>query len=84
VAGEQAPPGVRELTSAERRIAALATEGRRNREIAQAMFIGVATVEAHLTRSYRKLRIRSRSELVRLVAEGTVRVSEPEGLRPRP
>jgi len=70
---------VRELTPAERRVAALAAQGRKNREIAQAMFVSVATVEAHLTRIYRKLEIRSRSELTRLVADGTVRVSEPEG-----
>jgi DNA-binding NarL/FixJ family response regulator len=48
------------------------------------MFVSVATVEAHLTRIYRKLEIRSRSELTRLVADGTVRVSEPEGARPQP
>ena len=70
----------RELTPAERRVAALAAQGRKNREIAQAMFVSVATVEAHLTRIYRKLEIRSRSELTRLVADGTVRVSEPEGV----
>jgi DNA-binding CsgD family transcriptional regulator len=73
-----------ELTPAERRIAALVAQGRKNREIAQAMFVSVATVEAHLTRIYRKLEIRSRSELTRLVADGTVRVSEPEGARPQP
>jgi DNA-binding NarL/FixJ family response regulator len=32
----------------------------------------VATVEAHLTRTYRKLGIRSRSELARLVADGSL------------
>ena len=70
----------RELTPAERRVAALAAQGRKNREIAQAMFVSVATVEAHLTRIYRKLEIVPRSELTRLVADGTVRVSEPEGV----
>ncbi len=73
-----------ELTAAERRIAALVAQGRKNREIAQAMFISVATVEAHLTRIYRKLGIRSRAELTRLVADGTVRASEPEGSSRRP
>ena len=34
--------------------------------------MSLATVEAHLTRIYRKLDIRSRSELARLVAEGSV------------
>jgi DNA-binding NarL/FixJ family response regulator len=41
----------------------------RNRQIAQAMFVSVATVEAHLTRIYRKLQIRSRADLTRLVIE---------------
>ncbi len=34
--------------------------------------MSVATVEAHLTRTYRKLDIRSRSELTRLVTDGSV------------
>ncbi|WP_238012331.1 AAA family ATPase [Dactylosporangium sp. AC04546] len=63
-----------ELTAAERQIATLVAGGRTNREIAQALFMSVATVEAHLTRTYRKLGIRSRSELTRLVTEGTVAV----------
>jgi DNA-binding CsgD family transcriptional regulator len=74
---ERAAPGraAGTLTAAERRVAALVAEGRRNREIAQTLFMSVATVEAHLTRIYRKLDIRSRSELARLVAEGAVAVS---------
>ena len=63
--------GVRsgELTPTERQIAGLVAEGMRNRQIAQAMFVSVATVEAHLTRIYRKLQIRSRADLTRLVIE---------------
>jgi DNA-binding CsgD family transcriptional regulator len=56
------------LTPAERRIVALVSQGRRTREIGQALFMSVGTVEAHLTRTYRKLGIRSRSELARLAA----------------
>lgn len=52
-----------ELTATERRIAELVTDGLKNREIAQRLFVKTATVEAHLTRIYRKLQIRSRSEL---------------------
>ena len=40
--------------------------------------MSVATVEAHLTRIYRKLDIGSRSELARLVAEGSVPPPDPE------
>jgi hypothetical protein len=54
---------------------------RKNREISQALFMSVATVEAHLTRIYRKLDIRSRSELTRLVAEGSL--SLPVGGPPK-
>ncbi len=61
-----------ELTPAERRVVELVAAGRTNRETAQRLFMSVATVEAHLTRIYRKLGIRSRSELARLVADGAV------------
>jgi DNA-binding CsgD family transcriptional regulator len=69
---ERASPGraAGELTPTEVRVASLVARGLRNREIGQTLFMSVATVEAHLTRIYRKLEIRSRSELARLVAEG--------------
>jgi DNA-binding CsgD family transcriptional regulator len=57
------------LTDEEARIAAFVIDGRRNREIAASLFISVATVEAHLTRIYRKLGVRSRSELSRQLLE---------------
>jgi DNA-binding CsgD family transcriptional regulator len=52
-----------ELTEAERRIVALVAEGRTNREVAAALFVTEHTVEGALTRAYRKLGVRSRSEL---------------------
>jgi DNA-binding NarL/FixJ family response regulator len=64
----------RELTSAERRVAALVAEGMTNREVAAQLFTTVATVEAHLTRIYRKLGIRSRTQLARAVADGTLQL----------
>jgi DNA-binding NarL/FixJ family response regulator len=75
---ERAAPGraAGKLTPAERRVAALVARGMRNREISRSLFMSVATVEAHLTRTYRKLEIRSRSELARLVTDGTVEISE--------
>ena len=71
---ERASPGrsAGELTPTERRVAALVAEGQRNRQIGQTLFMSVASVEAHLTRIYRKLGISSRSELARLVAERRV------------
>jgi DNA-binding CsgD family transcriptional regulator len=69
---ERAAPGrsAGALTPAESRIAALVAKGLKNREIGQTLYMSVGTVEAHLTRTYRKLGIRSRSELARWVAEG--------------
>ncbi len=68
---DRAAPGRAEgeLTAAEQRIAALVADGRKNREVGGELFMSVATVEAHLTRIYRKLGIGSRSELTRIVAE---------------
>jgi DNA-binding NarL/FixJ family response regulator len=51
------------LTSTEARIAALVRRGESNREIAARLFLSVKTVEASLTRIYRKLGVRSRTQL---------------------
>ena len=53
------------LTAAERRVAELVAEGRTNREVAAALFLGERTVETHLTHIYAKLGVRSRTELAR-------------------
>jgi DNA-binding CsgD family transcriptional regulator len=52
-----------ELTATERRVAELAAEGLTNREVAQRAFMSPKTVQANLTRIYRKLGISSRAEL---------------------
>lgn len=54
-----------ELTSAERAVAELAAGGASNRDIAGALYVSEKTVEAALTRVYRKLAVRSRSQLAR-------------------
>ena len=53
------------LTAAERRVATLVAEGRTNREVAAALFLGERTVASHLTHIYAKLGVRSRTELAR-------------------
>ena len=58
-----------DLTEAEQRIADLVAEGRSNKEVAAALVISVKTVEVTLTRVYRKLGVRSRSELARRSAD---------------
>ncbi|MEU6458150.1 LuxR family transcriptional regulator [Streptomyces sp. NPDC047065] len=64
------PDGLAGLAAMERQVAALVMEGATNREIAARLFVSVKTVEATLTRVYRKLGIRSRVDLVRLAAGG--------------
>ena len=54
-----------ELNETERQVAELAAQGLSNQEIAQRAFLSVKTVEANLTRVYRKLGIRSRAGLAR-------------------
>jgi DNA-binding CsgD family transcriptional regulator len=51
------------LTPVEQRIAALAAEGCTNPEIAAKLSLSRKTVEANLSRTYRKLGVRSRTEL---------------------
>ncbi|MFF8681007.1 AAA family ATPase [Streptomyces sp. NPDC015237] len=69
------------LTRAERRVATLAAAGCTNRAIAARLYVTTSTVEQHLTHIYRKLRVSSRGDLVRLV--GT-RPAGPGDLRPEP
>jgi DNA-binding CsgD family transcriptional regulator len=64
-----AQSGVDSLTPSERRIVERAAAGSSNREIAQALFVTVKTVEMHLGHAYRKLGISSRSELAALVTQ---------------
>jgi DNA-binding CsgD family transcriptional regulator len=58
-------PRAEGLTAAEHRVAALVAEGRTNREVAAALFLGERTVAGHLTHIYAKLGVRSRTELAR-------------------
>jgi DNA-binding CsgD family transcriptional regulator len=51
------------LTASERRVAVLAADGASTRQIAAELSVSPKTVETHLTRAYRKLGVRSRTEL---------------------
>jgi DNA-binding CsgD family transcriptional regulator len=55
--------GTAALTASERRVAELAADGLTNREIAQALYITMRTVEGHLTRVFAKLEVTSRKDL---------------------
>jgi DNA-binding CsgD family transcriptional regulator len=52
-----------ELSPTERRVAELVASGRTNREVAAALVVSRKTVEWNLSKVYRKLGVRSRSEL---------------------
>lgn len=60
ISGRSAPHG---LTPTERQVADLVVAGRTNREVAEALFMSVRTVESNLSRVYAKLGITSRRQL---------------------
>ncbi len=64
--------GVDALTAGGRRVARLAADGMTNREIAQALFVTVRTVQVHLQHAYQKLGVESRADLT----------GAPDGPRP--
>jgi DNA-binding CsgD family transcriptional regulator len=66
-------PAAEELSESERRIAALAADGRTNKQIAAALYLSVRTVETHLSHIYRKLGVRSRAELA---ARGSAKAAD--------
>jgi DNA-binding CsgD family transcriptional regulator len=68
-AGDRPAEGSRldELTPQELQTARAVGRGMNNIEAAAALFVSPKTVEAHLTRAYRKLGVRSRTELTRLL-----------------
>ena len=57
-------PGLHQL-----QVALRVAEGLTNREVAAAIFLSPKTVEHHLSSIYRKLGVRSRTELARRIAE---------------
>ncbi len=59
----RAVTGIEALTAGERRIADRAASGQSNRDIAAALHLTLRTVETHLSAVYRKLGIRSRTQL---------------------
>ncbi|MET9697764.1 AAA family ATPase [Streptomyces sp. NPDC006529] len=64
VGRETEPPREAEvLSEAEARVALLAARGDTNREIATKLYVTVSTVEQHLTRIYRKLKVKRRRDL---------------------
>lgn len=61
--------GMTGLTDTEQSVAALATQGLTNREVAERLFMSRYTVDSHLRSIYRKLGVNSRLALTRVVME---------------
>jgi DNA-binding CsgD family transcriptional regulator len=61
---------VPELSAAEQKVAVLAAQGHTNREIARHLSVTASTVEQHLTRVYRKLGIKRRTDLPSWLTSG--------------
>jgi DNA-binding NarL/FixJ family response regulator len=55
------------LTPQELQVAVLVARGATNKEAGAALFLSPKTIETHLGRVYRKLEIRSRTELAHLL-----------------
>jgi DNA-binding CsgD family transcriptional regulator len=64
-----AAAGLEELTAHELQIARLVAYGMTNREVAAKLFLSPKTIEYHLSQIYRKLDLRSRTQLASLMAQ---------------
>jgi DNA-binding CsgD family transcriptional regulator len=73
IARRRMPRAVDLLTPQELQVVRLVAEGARNRDVAARLFLSPKTVEYHLRNTFRKLEVRSRTELIaRLAAEGSL------------
>ncbi len=85
--GERTTPspssGLGELTAQELQVALLVARGTTNREAAAALLLSPKTIEFHLGKAYRKLGVRSRTELARLVAAAEPTSDETGGWLPK-
>jgi DNA-binding CsgD family transcriptional regulator len=73
------PAAAEELTAQELQVALAVAGGATNNEAAAALFVSPKTVEAHLSRIYRKLGLRSRTQLAGLMAAGPIEPLTPPG-----
>ena len=62
-------------------MATLVAAGKRNREVAAALFLSEKTVESHLARIYDKLGVRSRAALATILAARAAKALRRTGTR---
>jgi DNA-binding CsgD family transcriptional regulator len=74
-ARERVSSATEKLTPHELQVAAIVARGATNREAAAALFVSPKTIDFHLRNVYRKLGVRSRSELAHLLASADVPVA---------
>ncbi len=67
---QEAPPSADGLTAREAEVCGLVARGATNAEVAARLFVSPRTVEHHLRQVYRKLGVRSRSELAARLSSG--------------
>jgi DNA-binding CsgD family transcriptional regulator len=77
VAGGRVASTADQLTPQELQVALIVAEGATNREAGAKLFLSPKTVEAHLGRIYRKLGVRSRTELARRITASEEPASTP-------
>jgi DNA-binding NarL/FixJ family response regulator len=81
-AGAGPPAGFDTLTEREREVLTLVGRGLSNQEIAQALFLSLATVKTHVNRLFAKLGVRDRAQAVVVAYEsGLVRPGERDAER---
>jgi DNA-binding CsgD family transcriptional regulator len=66
------PSASERLTPQELQVALIVARGATNREAGAALFLSPKTIETHLSRVYRKLHVRSRTELARLLSSSDI------------
>jgi DNA-binding CsgD family transcriptional regulator len=77
VAAAMRAAGIQQLTPQELQVVLAVAGGSTNREVAAALFLSPKTIEFHLGNVYSKLDIRSRTQLVSLVAHEVPRSERP-------
>jgi DNA-binding NarL/FixJ family response regulator len=71
------PAGLDELSEREREVLAMIGAGRTNGEIADALFLSMATVKTHVRHIFAKLDLRDRTQAVLLARDAGLTVREP-------